>query len=134
MSNELRVLLVEDDEGLRYAMCVALTRAGFEVEEAIDGKEAVQALSAADTYCCIVLDMLLPSVHGSAVLTHVARTAPDLPVVVVTGFPDRVLFADPSDRHVVKAIFTKPVQAADIAAYVRSLCVKEETSGSPARE
>jgi DNA-binding NtrC family response regulator len=123
-----RVLLVEDDEGLRYAMGIALRRAGFEVEEAVDGKEAVHALSAADSYCCVLLDMLLPSVHGSSVITHIARTAPRLPVVVVTGFPDRVLFADPSDRHVVKAIFTKPVQPVDIAAYVKSLCVKPETS------
>ena len=129
MPNEYRVLLVEDDEGLRYAMCVALSRAGLEVEEAVDGKEAVQALSGnADVYCCVVLDMLLPSVHGSSVVTHIARTAPRLPVVVVTGFPDRVLFADPSDRHVVKAIFTKPVDPVDIAAYVRSLCIKPETS------
>lgn len=134
MPDKLRVLLVEDDEGLRYAMCIALGRAGFEVEEAIDGKEAVQALTAAGAYCCVVLDMLLPSVHGSAVLTHIARTAPKLPVVVVTGFPDRVLFADPSDRHVVKAIFTKPVQPVAIAAYVKSLCVRPETSESPARE
>ena len=134
MPDAPRLLLVEDNEGLRYAMCVALSRAGFEVEEATDGKTAVQALSAAGTYCCVVLDLLLPSVHGAAVLTHIARTAPKLPVVVVTGFPDRVLFADPSDRHVVKAIFTKPVQPVDIAAYVRSLCFRAETSESPATE
>lgn len=132
MADELRVLVVEDDEGLRYAMSIALTRAGFEVEEAVDGKEAVQALTAPGTYCCVLLDMLLPTVHGSTVLTHIARTAPKLPVIVVTGFPDRVLFADPSDRHVVKAIFTKPIQPVDVAAYVRSLCIKPETSESPA--
>lgn len=134
MPDNLRVLVVEDDEGLRYAMSVALRRAGFEIEEAIDGREAVQALSTPSVYCCVVLDMLLPGVHGSAVLTHVARTAPTLPVVVVTGFPDRVLFADPSDRHVVKAIFTKPIEPNHVATYVRSLCIRSETSESPARE
>lgn len=140
-----RVLLVEDDEGLRYAMRVALERAGLQVEEAADGKEALAFLkSEADPYCCVILDMLLPSVHGSSVVTHIARTRPRLPVVAVTGFPDRVLFADPSDRHVVKAIFTKPVDPADVAAYVRSRCLRPEPvrphpitagpSGSPAKE
>ena len=43
---ELRVLLVEDDEGLRYAMRVALERAHIAVDEAIDGKDAVQFLVA----------------------------------------------------------------------------------------
>ena len=140
-----RVLLVEDDEGLRYAMRIALERAGLEVQEAADGKEAVAFLDGdAAAYCCVILDMLLPSVHGSSVVTHIARTRPRLAVVAVTGFPDRVLFADPSDRHVVKAIFAKPVDPVDVAAYVRSRCLRPEAgrpdpvtaapSGSPATE
>lgn len=140
-----RVLLVEDDDGLRYAMRVALERAGLQVHEAVDGKEALTLLtSETDAYCCVILDMLLPSVHGSSVVTQIARSRPRLPVVVVTGFPDRVLFADPSDRHVVKAIFTKPVDPVDVAAYVESRCLRSEPgrlkpvteapSGSPATE
>ncbi len=123
MANGPRVLLVEDDEALRYAMRVALERADLQVDEAADGREAVQAINVGrDTYCMVVLDMLLPNVHGSSVLSHIARTAPKLAVVAVTGFPDRVLFSDPADRHVVKAIFTKPVDPSDVAAYVRSRC------------
>ena len=118
-----RVLLVEDDEGLRYAMRVALERAGLQVEVVADGKEAVRTLDGDKSgYCCVILDMLLPSVHGSSILTHISRTAPHLTVVAVTGYPDRVLFADPSDRHVVKAIFVKPADPTDVAAYVKSRC------------
>lgn len=118
-----RVLVVEDDEALRYAMQVGLERAGLEVELAADGKEAVQAINARpDEFCCVLLDMLLPTIHGSSVVSHIARTAPKLAVIAVTGFPDRVLFADPSDRHVVKAIFAKPVDPVDVAAYVKSRC------------
>ena len=118
-----RVLLVEDDEGLRYAMRIAFERAGLLVDEAMTGKDAVEMLNnAPDAYACVILDMLLPSIHGSSVVAHVARTLPRLPIIAVTGFPDRVLFADPSDRHVVKAIFTKPVDPVDVAAYVKSRC------------
>jgi DNA-binding NtrC family response regulator len=118
-----RVLLVEDDEGMRYAMRVALERAGLQVDEGVDGKDAVQMLNQApDAYACVILDMLLPSIHGSSIVAHIARTLPQLAVVAVTGFPDRVLFADPSDRHVVKAIFAKPVDPVDVAAYVKSRC------------
>lgn len=126
MAKEHKVLLVEDDEGLRYALRVGLERAGLAVHAAVDGREAVQAVNAQATdFCCVVLDMLLPNVHGSSVVTHIARVAPELAVVAVTGFPDRVLFADPADRHVVKAIFAKPVEPADVAAYVRSRCERE---------
>lgn len=126
MAREHRVLLVEDDEGMRYALRVALERAGFQVDVAATGREAVQFLnSQATAYCAVTLDMLLPNIHGSSVLTHVARTAPQLPVIAVTGYPDRVLFADPADRHVVKAIFTKPVEPTDVAAYVKSRCSRD---------
>ena len=128
MADPVRVLLVEDDEALRYAMRHALERADLQVDEAADGREAVQAINAnGDSYAVVVLDMLLPSIHGSSVLAHIARTAPKLPVVAVTGFPDRVLFIDPADRHVVKAIFTKPVDPVDVAAYVRSRCSRATT-------
>lgn len=117
------VLLIEDDEGLRYAMRVALVRVGFEVDEAMDGREAVQKLNeSGSTYQCVLLDMLLPNIHGSSVLSHIARTNPNLAVVAVTGFPDRVLYSEPADRHMVKAIFTKPVDPVDVAAYVKSRC------------
>ena len=118
-----RVLIVEDDEGMRYAMDVAFKRASFETDVAATGSEAVRLLNENGAhYCAVILDMLLPSIHGSSVLTHIARVASHLPVIAVTGYPDRVLFADPADRHVVKAIFVKPVDPNDVAAYARSRC------------
>lgn len=127
MDKQHRVLLVEDDEGLRYAMQIGLERAGLEVDAVSDGRVAVQRINqGAQSYCCVILDMLLPSIHGSSVLTHIARVAPRLPIVAVTGYIDRVLFSDPADRHVVKAIFAKPADPADVAAYVRSRCSREE--------
>ena len=131
--SEPRVLLIEDDEGLRYALQLALERAGFQVDVAIDGKEAVHAINTqANAYCCVLLDMLLPSIHGSSIVTHIARTAPRLAVIAVTGYPDRVLFADPSDRHVVKAIFPKPVDPVDVAAYVKSRCSRDASTAPSA--
>lgn len=118
-----RVLIVEDDEGLRYAMDIAFKRASFQTDVAANGRDAVQLVNEnGSAYCAVILDMLLPNIHGSSVLTHIARVAPQLPVVAVTGYPDRVLFADPADRHVVKAIFVKPVDPNDVAAYARSRC------------
>jgi DNA-binding NtrC family response regulator len=126
MAREHKVLLVEDDEGLRYAMQIALQRADLKVDLAVDGREAVKAINEQHAeYCCVVLDMLLPSIHGSSVVTHIARVAPRLAVVAVTGYPDRVLFSDPADRHVVKAIFSKPMEPTDVAAYVKSRCSRE---------
>ena len=123
MAEQRRILIVEDDEGLRYAMTTALSRAGFATDGVSDGDEALDRISRGSAgYCAVLLDMIIPTVHGSSVLAHVARVAPQLPVIAVTGYPDRVLFADPADRRVVKAIFIKPVDPRDIAAYLTSHC------------
>ncbi|HEX8151643.1 MAG TPA: response regulator [Thermoanaerobaculia bacterium] len=120
---EHRVLLVEDDDGLRYAMRVALERAKLAVDEAANGRDAVQRINDhGSSYAAVMLDMLLPHIHGSSVLTHIARVAPNLSVMAVTGFPDRVLFSDPADRHVVKAIFVKPIEPNAVAAFVHRYC------------
>jgi DNA-binding NtrC family response regulator len=127
MAREHRVLVIEDDEGLRYAFTRAFEKVGLAVDSTGSGRDAVDILNRdSEKYCCVTLDMLLPSVHGSSVIAHVARTNPRLAILAITGYPDRVLFADQADRHVVKAIFVKPVETADVAAYVASRCSREE--------
>lgn len=127
MDKQHTVLLVEDDEGLRYAMSAALRKQGFVVNEAAEGKEAVAKIrSDGQNFCCVVLDMIVPNIHGSSILSHIAREIPKLAVVAVTGYPDRVLFSDQSDRHVVKAIFVKPVDPVDVATYLWSRCSRED--------
>ena len=126
MTDRNTVLLVEDDEGLRYAFRTALERAGFKVVEASQGDDAVHIINQrADELCFAVLDMLVPKVHGSSLIFHIASTAPSLPVVAVTGYPDRVMFADPADRHVVKAIFLKPVAPEDVAGFIAARHARE---------
>jgi CheY-like chemotaxis protein len=56
------VLLIETTKGMR----IALERAGLQVDVAANGKEAVQAINThADAFCCVLPDMLLPTIHGS---------------------------------------------------------------------
>lgn len=126
MANEHAVLIAEDDDGLRYAFATALERRGFKVDSAATGVDAVECLNQNGArYCAILLDMILPSVHGSSLIAHIARTNPRASVIAVTGYPDRVLFADQADRHVVKAIFVKPVDADDLAAFIQSRCSRD---------
>jgi DNA-binding NtrC family response regulator len=121
MTDRNTVLIVEDDDGLRYAFRKAVEREGFHVVEAARGDDAVRILNeVGDTFAFVVLDMIVPKVHGSSIIFHIANTLPALPVAAVTGYPDRVMFADPADRHVVKAIFEKPVAPEDVATFIKS--------------
>jgi signal transduction histidine kinase/BarA-like signal transduction histidine kinase len=81
-----RVLVVEDEPALAAAVADALTDAGFEVDRAGDGEEAL-ARVAERPYDLIVCDLKMPRMDGRAFYRAIAATAPDLAlrVIFVTG-------------------------------------------------
>src|SRR5262245_7174262 len=80
------VLVVEDDQDLRYLFRVSLALAGFHVREAADGYLALVALEEQPPDV-VILDLALPRVSGFSVLEEIVAREDlrKLPVIVVTG-------------------------------------------------
>ncbi len=81
-----RILLVDDDRGLRHALSTLLTEAGHVVTTAADGPEAI-ALLGNGQWDVVVADIGLPSMNGLEVLAH-ARALPNPPIVIVMTADD----------------------------------------------
>ncbi len=81
-----RALVVEDELALGEAVADALRDAGFDVDRAQDGEEAIERVQAR-AYDLIVCDLKMPRVDGMAFFSHLASTAPALTrrLVFVTG-------------------------------------------------
>ena len=80
-----RVLVVDDDDDLRELVSLILTREGFSVETAVDGKEALDAAQARRPDL-IVLDLMLPRFGGYEVLRRLQEGATaGVPIFVMTG-------------------------------------------------
>ncbi len=78
-----RLLVVEDDPSVGGQVVRGLRAAGFEVELATDGNRALECLDRS-VYDLMVLDMMLPGVHGLAILERTrARNGP--PAIVLTA-------------------------------------------------
>ena len=94
-----RVLLVEDDDEVRIAVCRLLKAAGYRVLEARNGAEALHALTrTADEPVDIVLtDDVMPVMGGRELARRLQATAPALVVVVMSGYADREA-AEPDER------------------------------------
>lgn len=100
----MKLLLVEDDPGVRRVVRAMLQQIGCIVREAADGRQALEAV--ASTYLdVIVLDVLLPSVNGLDVLDQLQGTG--LPVVTMTGsnIPD-VAMREKGARSVLRKPFS----------------------------
>lgn len=84
--NAARILVVDDDPAVRASLDRVLTTEGHRVEQAGSGVDAVRMLGV-DEYALVVLDLRMPRLGGLTVLQHVRNRHPEIPVVVMTGFP-----------------------------------------------
>ena len=80
-----RVLVADDDRGVRESVTEILESCGFIVTEARDGQEALERLVAGEIDA-LVLDVRMPRRDGLAVLDHMDPAPPPPGVVLVTGF------------------------------------------------
>ena len=80
----MRLLFAEDQPQLRRSVTKALTAAGYSVDAAADGAQALDDLDGVD-YDAIVLDVMMPRVDGLTVLRTLRSRGDDTPVLLLTA-------------------------------------------------
>ena len=80
-----RVLVVDDEEGMRNYLAVVLRKAGFEVVEASDGVDACEKLSGT-VFDVVLEDIKMPRLDGLGLLKRIRERHPNTAVVVMTAF------------------------------------------------
>lgn len=107
---EATVLVVDDEPLVRSALALALRRRGHRVEQASTGREGLALVEAgASSYDAVILDLSMPGLSGETVLAKLRRDAPDLPVIVLSGFVE-----DPDALCHAAVVLNKPVSTAGI--------------------
>ncbi|OGP53891.1 MAG: two-component system response regulator [Deltaproteobacteria bacterium RBG_13_52_11] len=99
-----RILVVDDEEGIRLLYKEELEEEGYEVELAAGGEEALQKLKRSKPDL-ITLDLKMPGMGGLEVLERIREQDKELPVVICTAYGDykRDLATWASDAYVVKS-------------------------------
>jgi CheY-like chemotaxis protein len=122
----VRVLIVEDEEGVRRPMARFLARRGAEVEEAADGAEGLARLSAGGAPDVIVVDLRMPRMGGIELYARLEQERPELVRRVLFLSGDVSQLAEPGNTPVPRErVLVKPVELAElerrIATFVREL-------------
>lgn len=126
-----KILLVEDDRVLAEALESKLKREGYEVSLASNGKEALLKLSEI-VPDLLILDLLLPEVHGLDVLAQI-RKQPDwqaLPVIVLTVMPEETAYRKATELGVTEYLVKTEYTPSQICNLVK-LILEEEEKLSP---
>ncbi len=82
------ILVVEDDEATRLALCEILESLGYRVSSACDGGEALNVIERENGHLDLVVsDLVMPNMGGRELYEHVSKTYPKLKMVLITGYP-----------------------------------------------
>jgi DNA-binding NtrC family response regulator len=85
-----RILLAEDDDGVRAFVSRALQHVGHEVVEAEDGGLAQEVIAEEEgRFDLLLSDIKMPVMDGIALALNVAATFPDMTIMLMTGFADQ---------------------------------------------
>ncbi len=83
--NELKLLLIDDEEKFVSTLAERLELRGFKVKVANDGEDGLKIVES-DLPDLIVLDLKMPGLSGIEVLKRIKSSHPDLPVILLTGY------------------------------------------------
>lgn len=124
----MKLLVVEDDRDTSDGICEYFKEAGYEVNPAYDGQNALE-LASKDSYDLILLDVMLPKLTGLAVL-HELRKTSNVPVIMLTAISDEYTqiasFDGMADDYV-----TKPFSIVLLGKRVEALLRRGKFSDAP---
>ena len=80
-----RILVIDDDEGIRKSFSLTLDDGGYGVDTAESGEKGVQMFRSGQ-YDLIYLDLKMPGMNGVETLRELRKTDKEVPVYIVTAF------------------------------------------------
>jgi excisionase family DNA binding protein len=107
------ILVVDDDRGVQSLFKLFLKRSGFSRVVVGSGEEALSILKKQKFDLCF-LDLVLPDLNGDDVYHEAKDIDPQLPIVIVTGYPDSEILDNILKLGPV-TVLKKPLQAEQIA-------------------
>ncbi|MGD8937064.1 MAG: response regulator [Thiogranum sp.] len=78
------ILVVDDEEDIRDALQMILERAGYEVNTASNGSEAIK-LQNSDPAELVIIDIIMPETDGVNAITKIRETHPGVKIIAISG-------------------------------------------------
>jgi CheY-like chemotaxis protein len=122
-SQEVTVLVVEDEDALREAVVKMLRKSGFSVLEAADGTAAIDLLRAnSQKIDVILLDMTIPGASNHEIATEAAQAEPAIRVLLTSAY-SREMLTTPGSESNIHGFIRKPYRFGDLVQSLRKAAV-----------
>ena len=122
MSDNPRLLVVDDEAVICQACRRVFSRQGFQVDESTDAREGLARATEMD-YAAVLLDVKMPEMDGIQFLEELRKRKPDIPVMIMTGYPS-IPNAAAAVRLGASDYVTKPFTPEQITQSVRRMLAR----------
>ena len=112
-----RILIVDDEEAMRFTLSEALGKEGYVLETANDGEEALQKFKS-KPFDLVILDMKMPRMDGLEALRQIKKSDSDSTVIMITAFGSKELALQAINTGAYD-YFTKPFDLEEMRVVVR---------------
>ncbi|MEW5945614.1 MAG: sigma-54 dependent transcriptional regulator [bacterium] len=119
-----KVLVVDDEENMRFFLREALSRENYEVALAASGEEALRLLRA-DGFGAVILDIRMSRIGGMEVLEEIKKEKPELPVIMMTAYGSKKVAME-TLRKGAYDYFTKPFDVDEMRVVVKRAVEKQK--------
>jgi CheY-like chemotaxis protein len=110
---EIRILAVDDEPLVGFSLALALAGAGYSVDVASSGEEALERFRA-DIYDVVVTDFLMPGMTGLELAERLKAGNPSIRVILLSGLP-------PSESPGIDRVMEKPFTIAELRNAIAQL-------------
>jgi CheY-like chemotaxis protein len=110
VSEAVRVLVVDDETAVLDVAKCALERAGYPVQTATTGRQALEMLRSSDRFGLILLDMSMPEMSGIDAVVEIRAVSPNLPILLCSGYSE-IEMRKRSEGLAVSGFVQKPFTA-----------------------
>lgn len=121
-----RILVAEDESAIREIIAINLTRAGYEVVQAADGKSALSLFNESPlSFDAVVLDIMMPTIDGVTVCKAVREADASIGIILLTAKTqesDKITgLKSGADDYI-----TKPFSVNELLARIEAVCRRVE--------
>ncbi len=123
-SRRARILVIDDDESIRRSLRTVLEEEGYVVDVAENGQEAVRK-SKQNFYNLALVDLRLPDMNGTGLLTEMRETVPKLVKIIITGYPSLESAIEATNRG-ADGYLTKPYTVENLLRTIKEHLKKQQ--------
>jgi len=126
------ILIVEDDPNIRETLNTILQQKGYNTDTAKNGQEAIQK-SKAKFFNMALLDIKLPDMEGTKLLTTMHETLPKMMKIMITGYPSLENAVEALNQG-ADAYIIKPVKPEKLLALIKEKLEKQSQAENMTEE